>query len=289
MKKNSRARTEDGLLTVEASVTLTSFILVILGVISVINIYIIHSKIQFAMFQAVKELSAYTYLYQVTGLRDAEKSIRDDFKADQAELNKTCDTISSFADQVAEMRDSTAGVIQSTSASGITSVEDAKNVYNEWKQVQETGKSTIESGKSTLGQIKTLVSDPMGILRGLIGAVLNEGIQGLKNWALTVVSNGMVEKYLAPGGNNKNGEAEAVLVGYGIVPDAKGRYLRFDKSSFFDEPDYKYLDLVVEYDVKIYFFSMFLKDPTLHMMQRVRMPAWLDGDGQHYEEASEDE
>ena len=36
---------------------------------------------------------------------------------------------------------------------------------------------------------------------------------------------------------------------------------------------------VVEYDLDIYFFKLFLKDPSIHVVQRVTVPAWLDGDG----------
>ena len=42
------------------------------------------------------------------------------------------------------------------------------------------------------------------------------------------------------------------------------------------------IDLVVEYDIEVYFFKLFRKDPTIHVVQRCEVPAWMDGDGVKY-------
>ena len=55
---------QEGMLTVEAVLSLVPFILVILGIISFINIFAVHNKIQYALYQMSNELSCYTYFYQ---------------------------------------------------------------------------------------------------------------------------------------------------------------------------------------------------------------------------------
>ena len=43
------------------------------------------------------------------------------------------------------------------------------------------------------------------------------------------------------------------------------------------------IDLVVEYDVDLSFISLVLPEKKIHVVQRVSVPAWLDGDGRTYE------
>ena len=38
------------------------------------------------------------------------------------------------------------------------------------------------------------------------------------------------------------------------------------------------IDIVVEYDIEVYILKLFLKDPTIHVVQRCVVPAWLNGD-----------
>lgn len=56
----------------------------------------------------------------------------------------------------------------------------------------------------------------------------------------------------------------------------------FKNSSFLSDDQYRMIDLVVEYDIEVYFFKLFRKDPTIHVVQRCEVPAWLNGDGVKY-------
>ena len=69
---------EEGMLTVEAVLSLVPFILVILGIISFIDIFAVHNKIQYAMHQMGNEISAYTYFYQGLGIRSADLGLKED-------------------------------------------------------------------------------------------------------------------------------------------------------------------------------------------------------------------
>ena len=69
---------EEGLLTVEAILGLVPFILVILGIISFIDIFAVHNKIQYAMHQMGNEISAYTYFYEALGIRSADLGLKAD-------------------------------------------------------------------------------------------------------------------------------------------------------------------------------------------------------------------
>ena len=42
------------------------------------------------------------------------------------------------------------------------------------------------------------------------------------------------------------------------------------------------IDIVVSYDIELKFISFILPEDTIHVIQRVSVPAWLDGDGVTY-------
>ena len=67
-----KRKREAGMITVEGVLSLVPFIIVILGIISFINIFAVHNKIQYALYQIGSELSCYTYFYQALGVRAAD-------------------------------------------------------------------------------------------------------------------------------------------------------------------------------------------------------------------------
>ena len=58
---------EEGMMTVEAVLSLVPFIIAVLGIISFINIFAVHNKIQYALYQMTNELTSYTYFYEALG------------------------------------------------------------------------------------------------------------------------------------------------------------------------------------------------------------------------------
>lgn len=76
--------------------------------------------------------------------------------------------------------------------------------------------------------------------------------------------------------------ADEYLKKAGVTGGVKG--LDFSGSRLFQDKEYKMIDIVVEYDLEIFFFELFMKKPVIHVVQRCAIPAWLDGDGVHYQE-----
>lgn len=96
----TEGRREEGMLTVEAVLGLVPFILAIMGIISFINIFAVHNKIQFALYQMGNELSCYTYFYQVLGVRGADLGLKKDIDAHTAKLDSTIHDLNEFLDQL---------------------------------------------------------------------------------------------------------------------------------------------------------------------------------------------
>ena len=100
---------EEGLLTVEAILGLVPFILVILGIISFIDIFAVHNKIQYAMHQMGNEISAYTYFYEALGIRSADLGLKADADKQTEPLDKTLGPLNSYI-SLSEDASDTSGV-----------------------------------------------------------------------------------------------------------------------------------------------------------------------------------
>lgn len=239
MKNKSNER-EKGMMSVEAVLALVPFILVILGIISFINIYMVHNRIQYAMFEAGSQLSSYMYLYQALGIRDADLSLKSDIDTNTEEIDEVLDAFNTFSNE-----------------------------------------TTLENGQNALNTTVDFISDPSGAVRNLIYYVIEYGESALKTYLIGALEGSLMELYLDQSYDPYNSmSADAYLKKYGVVDGLSG--LSFDNSSFFTDDEYRMIDVVVEYDLEIYFFKLFLKDPTIHVVQRCAIPAWLDGDGTEY-------
>lgn len=252
MKRTNECRNkESGMITVEAVLSLVPFILMVMGIISFINIFMVHNKIQYAMFQSASELTAYTYFYQAFGIRAADLELKTDIDKETKELDTAIDSVSSFLEQLGSL--------------------DNTNVEN-----------AVESGQKAAEDVADLVSDPQGLLRNVIYYGIEKSETKLKQLFLDTVTSWLLPTYLNESFLEENPKtADEYLKGFGVVNGVKG--LKFDKSSLFSDSSYSMIDIVVEYDMEISFFKLFLKDPTIHVVQRCAVPAWLDGDGKHYE------
>lgn len=241
MKKN-----EQGLLTVEAVLSLVPFIIVILGIISFINIYMAHNKIQYALYQVGSELSGYTYFYQALGLRSGDLALKNDIDTHTQPVDTALEDISNFI-----------GDLNSLST------------------------DAIDSGQAVGSDVQGFVSDPKSLLRGVVYLGIEAGENQGKQLLISWLGSGMMENYLDGSFLTARPiSADTYLRKCGVKNGLKG--LSYNKSQLFQDSDYRLIDLVAEYDIEIYLFKLFFKDPTIHVSQRVTIPAWLDGDGVTY-------
>lgn len=73
----SGKRSQKGSLTIEASISYSIFLMVIVTFLYIIRIVYLYGLVQHAVSQTAKELSMYSYLYQVSGVNDLREGIAD--------------------------------------------------------------------------------------------------------------------------------------------------------------------------------------------------------------------
>lgn len=245
--QNRKRGSQSGMLTVEAVLCLMPFVLVILGIISFINIFMVHSKVQVALYETANELSAYTYFYQALGIRDADGKLGSDIES---------------------------GTVQLTTF--LEDIETARANLENKNATEEDFKGVINSGRE-------LVSSPQTLIRNIVYMGIGKAEEAGKSWLASLIAKPLTQNYLntstsllSSGGQS----ADEYLKAFGVRGGMDG--MDFGKSTIFTDSDHKMIDIVVEYDLDVYFFRLLFKDPSIHIVQRAVVPAWLDGDGRSY-------
>ncbi len=228
---------EDGMMTVEAVLSMVPFIIAILGITSFINIFVVHNKIQYALYQMGNELSCYTYFYQALGVRSADLGLKDDIDTQTQPLDQALDDLGAFIRQI--------GILEGGADSG------------------------------------DLAIDPNALIRSFIYLGIEKAEETAKTLLVEILSQGLMEIYLDERFASYHPmSADEYLKYFGVRDGIDG--LDFSESRLFSDDDYQMIDLVVEYDLEIYILKLFFKDPSIHVVQRCSVPAWLDGDGVTY-------
>jgi len=263
---------EDGMMVVEAVLTFTVFLVVVLAIIYLINVFTIHNRIQFAIHSAAHELAAYTYLYQALGVRSAEKAIEEDGSQYTGAID---DTVSQVMDTLNKIQGLQGDVTQL--GNDLHEIELSQEyldrIQGQLDSIAEDADQTLESAQKSVEDVTNLFSDADSLIAGVIYMGASGASYAVKSVGATLAAGALTKKYLKNGGQS----ADAYLKSYGIAEGYRG--LDFSGSTMFCDEDMRIIDIVVEYDIDMSFLGLVMPEPKLHVVQRVSVPAWLDGDG----------
>ena len=269
-----------GMVSVEVIISFTCFILVVCGIIYFTNIFIVHNKVQFALNSTAHEIATYTYFYQALGARAVEKKVQDDLGKYGEKVDDTVSQVADTVNEISGLYDNTNSLFND--AQTITLDSDyISQIENDINNIKQSGNDAMESGKVSTQKIQGLFEDPNGTIVGIIYMITSGVSHELKSYMATVAAEAMTEKYLRQG----NLSADEFLRRYGVQGGYEG--LDFSGSTIFcdekeDEDtygDFRMIDLVVEYDIHIGFLGLIRPNPTVHMVQRVSVSAWVGDNG----------
>lgn len=249
---------ESGMMVVEAVLSFTVFIMVVSAIVYLITIFTLHNKVQYAINAAAHELSAYTYLYQALGVRDADRQITSDGSKYVGAIDDTANQIADTFNKIETLK-------------GDASEISELNPDHIQKTINDL-KAAGSSGKESINKVKNLVSNPNDLLVGVIYMAFSAAETALKSVFASAASAVMVKKYLEQGDK----DADAYLKSMGVKDGYDG--LDFSQSTMFCDKDYKLIDIVVEYDVDLSFLRLLIPEGRLHMVQRATVSGWLGGD-----------
>ncbi len=250
-------KSEKASITIEATISLTTFAFLIITLLTVVNICVAQTKIGMAINSAAKEISHYSYLYALTGFAESHKKVAESGQKTKEEVNEVLGSVNTV---FTEMQNLGADVKSNpTDISGILS--DAENVKGSASDLKEL--------------VADISKDPKGLMLGFAKIVVNDFTNEALSRLAEALAKSLVQKNLATA---TDGDVDAYLRFLGVVPDAKGSYiggLDFSNSSLFKNGSNE-IKINVSYDIKV--IALLPIDFKFHFNQTAVTQAWLCGE-----------
>lgn len=295
---------EDGAIFLEACVVIPLLMVVMFVFVTVINIFIVQSYVQYGLNQTVNELGSYTYYLNAVGIIDWSNNANQELINQTAQGWKDIDQIKGTAKDIGDTYDTLmdsingAGEELNDLGNGDINLGELRDLVSGFKcsgqQLDKTKGSIEDSWKTIQGYVK----DPAKLIRFLKGQLLVELKQGGHMLIGAFLGKAMMYRY----------SNDEVLKGLGVVSlDYDGKKtedqynagidgMSFLYSNFLGGVGSRQIDIIVTYKVKfpvnvskvlpgitnkpenpLYYNSFMIR-------QRAAGYGWVNGDGKGEEE-----
>jgi hypothetical protein len=240
---NNKIKSESGAVVVEAAISLSTFMFLIVTLLSIVNICIVQARIGVALNETAEEVSEYLYIYGLTGINEIQEKLYSD----------SSDTASQISDLETALTD------------GIKSIQEfgsgGSDLSDTIDEVQEDGSNFM----SVVEQISN-TEDKSAWVKSLIKAGENELFEAGKGYACGAIVKGLMVKHLTGGSDTS---CDANLKHMGVVNGLSG--LNLNRSSFYTNGT-EDVTLICSYDVKL--LTLLRKDIKFHFVQCAKTKAW---------------
>lgn len=245
---------EKGAASIEATISLTLFVFVIMAIYMLINYCLVQAKVSYAINTTAKEMSQYTYFYHVFGLDDLDAKLASG-------KSQAVETFSSFNKllgdseaEITEIKESPVDYFDTVLAGEKT--EDLTEVYG---QIQDVS-----------SKITDVVNDPVEFMKSMASLAGEEVWEHVKSNVIAApLAKGMTRRHFG----NSAESADAYLEGLGVVDGFDG--LNFNMTTMFEDASDD-IKIVVYYNVDL--ATVFPFDLNVSICQQASTRAWLGGD-----------
>lgn len=312
---------KNGMITIEASITLIIFISVMAAMVMALNIFIVHNKIQYALTQMSNQLSMFMYLYDDLGIKNVSDKLHDNIDTATENLNDTASNTSELLDSgmtlindatdissitdsfnsFSSVIDSIAGSTDSFDANSVTEIrsgmqgmsqglEDTKSSVYEYldklksntADVKDNASSTMESFKEWGEKIK---ENPYSLVMTFIYVCAEQADEAVSKAISSNICHLMARQYL----DESDLIAGGVENGFDDLNFSGSNIFRRLENSDGENLQSVRMEIYVTYDIKLPFPFIPLEDNTMHMMQNSSSVAWTRCYQEEDEEDGEEE
>lgn len=258
-KKNREA----GVITIEATISLTSFMFVIVTILTIVNICIVQTRIGIAIHGVAKEMSHYSYLYSLTGINGSHAAISDASEETKKTIDGAVDNVNTVFTEIQNL------------GKNASEIENPEDVDAFLTQLESSYNNAANAGGALKETITDMASDPKKVAFGLLKIGANDGLNKAGSMLAEFLAKALCQKNLVA---QKGGDVDAYLSSLGVVPSANGSYLdglNFSNSSLFKDGSNE-IRINVSYDVKV--IALLPIDFTFHFNQTAVTQGWLAGE-----------
>lgn len=276
MKKNQ------GVITVEATLTLTAFMFFFMMLYDLLTVCITQAKVAEALNNTAKEFSQYSYIIGITGLDKSVGQLQENANTKKEDVNNTISNIASLYEATQNVGKDMKGAVANTDTSDLSSIAaSVQTMYDSVKSNADQSKEQIDNLKET---VSTIAEDPKKFIFGIGQLIMSEGLEIFKSQLIVdPLARGMMKKHLMTSKGQSNEDLEQILQGMRIVPGS-----RFGKTSYINGIDFSHstlfpygsdeITIVAEYKIKI--IPLLPVNLEYSVKQKASTKGWLHGDGQ---------
>ncbi len=269
MKTHDKRQNEKGMVTVEATIALTTFLFAFLMIYSIITISRAQAKMQIALNNTAQEISQYSYIYGMTNL--------DGTLADfQESANDAKSDVNGLVKQTINVFEGIQTLGKDASSIDISNVN---SMLNSWENISNDLKEEGADLTAIKQSIEEMAKDPQKMLFGMAKLIGSETLEVAKSRLIAEpVARALIKKHLK---RSENDTAEAFCKSVGIV---EGTYLGqtscFNGIDFSNSTLFPYgsseITLIATYKVKL--LQLLPIDVELTITQSAATKGWLHGD-----------
>lgn len=282
---------ESGAVFLEAAVVIPLLMVVMLLFVFLLNLFIVHSVVQYGLNQTVNELGNYTYFLEYAGVVDWSNDMNAQTAETREEFKRDFDMVTEAYTNVTAAVSSGSEVVNNVKNADVSSLslDDIKTIVEGVKKTGNDAKTAAGSVKNVWEKVKVYIEDPsklVGMLKDLLKSEIKDSVHSLLGGLLGKLMMGRYtsETFLTGCGvvsTNYNGKMSSSEYITGI----KG--MDFSKSSFLGDDNSRIIDIVVVYRVKFPFNVSFMaggdEDSALYknsmlIVQRAGGYGWTNGD-----------
>lgn len=274
VRRGGAAQAEHGYVTIEAMISFLAFLFIIFTILNVMNYCRVEALVSNAVDTAAKELSQYSYFYEMSGLDKYKKGVEQNAEFGRENINQVISIVNGLYTNVSK------------------TVNDGVQVGQEaWEDLENSKDPTpaIEGALTTLeGDVYAVEGSIHAIMAAFEGAADNPlmyvkslvavaGKLGLDLVVSHVIAAPLAKLFMTKHFGSNRQEADAYLERLGVVDGLDG--MNFTMSTLFskDEADGKLVHLAVYYKIKV---------PAILKWAELELPvckeaityAWLGGD-----------
>lgn len=242
-RKNHKLTEEKGAVVIEATLSVTFFMFVIVLMLNFVNICIAQAKIGIALNQTAKEISQYTYFYSLTGLNEVQATLNEETEAVKSDVTKAEDAVFETINSVVGM---------------------AKGV-NEPSEVFVTVENSMEKMEEVATNIAN-AKDKKAWVMSILKICGNEGYEALKGLLGGALTKGLMQKHLCP---EDEVNADAYLRKLGVTDGKKGLNT-YNSALFLNGTDD--IQLICKYKLEI--IKLLNNEYSFSIVQTAHTKAW---------------
>lgn len=262
---------ERGAMFVEAALVLPFFMIAVLSFISLISLYTVHSKMQYAITQTSNEVATYCYFYSYLGLRKVNGEVQDINNKNLTSTDNAIGNMISVIDTSSSVMGMLSNDVNNIKNGNFSDIQSSADIYS--KNFNDIKDNTEQLANYT----QSLLDDPKLIIKWVLGFCTNSAIEnGKAALGSYLLYPTLTYKYL--GYESGKGSKDEFLSKMGISN------VSFSNSSLLPEIDgnkslnNRVIDVIVTYDYTLPFSVLPKEASTFHIVQRAVSLSWGDGD-----------